>query len=139
MGVPDDQGQGVVRTGMRTKFIIAFAVQTIVIAVCIVLVQQWLVRRAMERQSVDQGRAIANTIDATAAYYVLFGLTDDLKNITTDLKRNASIAYADFVGADGAMLAATGTAVPPAVAKAPLRRTDGTAAGGGWHLFIVPF
>src|SRR3990170_5168869 len=107
MLVTADQVKGVAGAGMRTKFIVAFAVQTIVIAVCIVLVQQWLVRRAMERQTVDQGRAIANTIDATAAYYVLFGLTDDLKNITTDLKRNASIAYADFVGADGGVLAAT--------------------------------
>ena len=139
MLVPDDRGQGAVRAGMRTKFIIAFAVQTIVIAVCIVLVQQWLVRRTMERQTVEQGRAIANTIDATAGYYVLFGLTDDLKNITTDLKRNSSIEYADFVGADAAVLAGTATTVPPAISSAPLKRSEGIATGGGSHIFIVPF
>jgi methyl-accepting chemotaxis protein len=139
MLVPDDQGQGAVRAGMRTKFIVAFAVQTIVIAVSIVLLQQWLVRRAMERQTVDQGRAIANTVDSTASYYVLFGLTDDLKNITTELKRNTSIEYADFIGADRAILAATDPTVPATVANAPVRKTDGLAVGGGLHYFIVPF
>src|SRR5688500_14130794 len=139
MLVPDDQGQGAVRAGMRTKFIVAFAVQTIVIAVAIVLLQQWLVRRAMERQTVDQGRAIANTVDSTASYYVLFGLTDDLKNITTELKRNTSIEYADFIGADRAILAATDPAVPDIVGNAPVRKTDGLAVGGGLHYFIVPF
>src|SRR5688500_19730147 len=120
MMVPDDHGQRAVRAGMRTKFILAFAVQTILIAVCIVLVQQWLVRRAMQRQTIEQGRAIANTVDATAGYYVLFGLTDDLKNITTDLQKNSSIEYADFVGADGAMLAGTAATIPPAIATARL-------------------
>ena len=139
MLVSGDQGKGMAQSGMRTKFIVAFAVQTIIIAVGIILVQQWLVRRAMVDQTIEQGRAIATTVESTAAYYVLFGLTDDLKNITADLKRNASIEYADFVGGDGAVLAATGAAVPPEVSRAPLRRSDGVDVGGGSHLFILPF
>ncbi|HUP50597.1 MAG TPA: HAMP domain-containing methyl-accepting chemotaxis protein [Thermoanaerobaculia bacterium] len=139
MLVSDEQVQGPARSGMRTKFIVAFVVQTIVITVCIVLVQQWLVRRAMERQTVEQGRAIATTVESTAAYYVLFGLTDDLKNIITDLRRNESIEYADFVTREGTVLAATAARVPPAVAGAPLRRADGVAAGEGSHLFVLPF
>ena len=139
MVVPGEQGQGAVGAGMRTKFIVAFAAQTIIIAVAIVFVQQWLVRRAIERQTVDQGRAIATTIESTAGYYVLFGLTDDLKQITTDLKRNASIEYADFVGGDGAVLAATEPAVPGPVSSAPLTRTDGTTVGEGSYFFAIPF
>lgn len=139
MLVPEEQGQGAVRAGMRTKFIVAFATQTIIIALAIVLLQQWLVRRAMERQTVDQGRAIANTVDSTASYYVLFGLTDDLKNITTDLKRNTSIEYADFIGADRSIFAATHPTVPEVVTTSPVRSTDGIRVGSGLHYFIVPF
>ncbi|HEU4523298.1 MAG TPA: HAMP domain-containing methyl-accepting chemotaxis protein [Thermoanaerobaculia bacterium] len=139
MAVTGEQVQGASGAGMRTKFIVAFAAQTIVIAACIVLVQQWLVRRAMERQTVDQGRAIATTIESTAGYYVLFGLTDDLKNITSDLKRNASIEYADFVGSDGNVLAATEPSVPAPVSSAPVSRADGTAIGKGLYYFVVPF
>lgn len=139
MAVAGEQGHGAVGAGMRTKFIVAFAAQTIIIALGIVLVQQWLVRRAIERQTVDQGRAIATTIESTAGYYVLFGLTDDLKQITTDLKRNASIEYADFLSGEGAVLAATDGKVPGPVAAAPLSRTDGAVLTEGSHFFAIPF
>jgi methyl-accepting chemotaxis protein len=124
---------------MRTKFVIAFTVQTIVVALAIVVVQQWLVRRAMQEQTVEQARAIAVTVESTAAYYVLFGLTDDLRHITTDLKRNASIEYADFADSSGTILSATESSVPPAVASRPLQREDGVAVGRRSHLFIIPF
>ena len=127
------------RTGMRTKFIAAFAVQTIIVAVAIVLVQQWLVRRAMLDQTVEQARAIATTVESTASYYVLFGLTDDLRHITTDLKRNASIEYADFVDSEGKILSATERAVPAAVAGSALRRHDAVSVGRRSHLFVIPF
>lgn len=72
------QKENEVRVGLRSKFIGAFAVQTLLVALLILGIQQYLVRRAMIRQTVEQGDAIAKTIRSTAAYYVIFGLTDDL-------------------------------------------------------------
>ncbi|HEX8154755.1 MAG TPA: hypothetical protein VF698_16605, partial [Thermoanaerobaculia bacterium] len=133
-----DQNNGV-RAGLRPKFVVAFALQTVVIAALLVGIQQWLVRQAMIRQTVEQGRAVANTIESTAGYYVLFGLTDDLRNIVTDVGRTASVDYADFTTADGKPLAASKPQVPPSLEGHALRREQGATIGGDAHLFIVPF
>ena len=129
---------GAVRIGLRPKFIGAFAAVTIVIALIIVGAVQWRVRRAIDEQTLAQGRAIADTVKATAGYYVLFGLTDDLKKIIADLRKgNQTIEYADFETADGKPLA-TSAAEPPA----PLPKTSGELRGKNnelLYLFIVPF
>jgi len=129
---------GAVRLGLRPKFIGAFAAITIVIAIIIVGAVQWRVRRAIDEQTLAQGQAIADTVKATAGYYVLFGLTDDLKKIIADLrKRNPTIEYADFETTDGKTLA-TSAAEPPT----PLPKTSGELRGKNdepLHLFIVPF
>lgn len=129
---------GAVRIGLRPKFIGAFAAVTIVIALIIVGAVQWRVRRAIDEQTLAQGRAIADTVKATAGYYVLFGLTDDLKKIIADLRKgNQTIEYADFETADGKTLA-TSAAEPPA----PLPKTSGELRGKNnelLYLFIVPF
>src|SRR5688572_2997719 len=93
--------ENLVRVGLRSKFILAFALQTMIVALLIVGIQQWRVRKAIIHQTVEQGMAIANSIQSTAGYYVLFGLTDDLKKIVDDIGRNPSVSYADFVNADG--------------------------------------
>lgn len=128
-----------VRFGLRSKLLLAFAVPTVVIAVVLLLLQQILVRRAMIDQTVDQGRAIAQTVEATAGYYVIFGLTDDLKNIAGDLARSASVTYAEFLDGNGKVLAATHAQVPPVLSGRPLARENGTAAGEGLHVYTVPF
>ena len=133
-----DQNSGV-RAGLRPKFVVAFALQTVVIAALLVGIQQWLVRRAMIRQTVEQGRAVANTIESTAGYYVLFGLTDDLRNIVTDVGKSPSVDYADFTSADGKPLAASKPQVPPILSGRAMRREEGVAIGDDAHLFIVPF
>src|SRR5205085_6073323 len=96
---------------------------------------------AMLGQTLEQGRAIARTVEATAPYYVIFGLTSDLTNIVRDLKRNPSIEYADFVDADGNPLARSTAVAPFALTTSgrPLAATDGVDLGDGSHLFIVPF
>lgn len=124
--------------GLRTKFITTFAALTILTAAFILIVQQWLVRRVIIEQTVEQGRAIARSIESTAAYYVIFGLTEDLQHITADLDKNPSIEYADFVNADGKVLAATATSVPGIIATRPLRAADGLDVGRALHLFVVP-
>src|ERR1051325_8940971 len=127
------------RIGLRSKLIGTFAVITVVVALLILLLQQWQVRRAMIRQTVEQGAAIAQTIESTAGYYVIFGLTDDLKNIVADLGKSPSVEYADFLDAGGKVLAATKPAVPAALANRPARNERGTAGGSGLHIYSVPF
>lgn len=129
---------GAVRIGLRPKFIGAFAAVTMVMAVIIVSAVQWRVRRAINDQTLAQGQAIADTVKATAGYYVLFGLTDDLKKIIADLrKRNPSIEYADFTTTDGKSLASSAAEPPVALPHdtAPLRGANGEDL----HLFVVPF
>ena len=130
--------------GLRWKFIAAFAGLTIVIALLIVAIEQVRVRRSMTQQTVDQGAAIASTIESTAGYYVLFGLTDDLHKIVDDLMKNASVSYIDFTSADGKPLAQSSKEIPPEVTSQPFGATRTTtdlrgANGEPLHLFIVPF
>jgi methyl-accepting chemotaxis protein len=123
--------------GLRSKFILAFAIQTIIVAVMIVSIEQYRVRQTIVAQTIEHGTAIASTIDSTAGYYVLFGLNDDLKKIVEDLRRNPSVEYADFTASDGKPLAASSPTVPPVVANRPLGHNRHFDAEQ--HLFIVPF
>jgi methyl-accepting chemotaxis protein len=139
MLVGDQQAKGRFRAGLRTKFIATFAALTILTAGFVLIVHQWLVRRAIAKQTVEQARAIAKTIESTAGYYVLFGLTPDLESIIRDLKKNESIEYADFITPDGKPLAATGSEVPAIVRARPLAAADGLELAKGYHLFVTPF
>lgn len=131
--------ENAVRFGLRSKFIGAFALQTVLIALIILGIQQWLVRRAMIRQTVEQGQAIAQTIRSTAGYYVLFGLTDDLTNIVNDLARSSSVDYAEFLAGDGKRLASTRPAVPEVLRSRTLKPESGTLLGDRKHVYVVPF
>jgi methyl-accepting chemotaxis protein len=93
----------------------------------------------MIEQTVEQGRAISQTIEATAGYYVIFGLTDDLKNIVTDLAQTKSVSYAEFLDGSGKVLAATKPARPSELASRKLQRERGERAGEGLHVYTVPF
>ena len=139
MLVSDQQTQGLFRAGLRSKFFGAFILQTFVLAFGVLVIHQWLVRRAMVRQTVSQARAIARSIESTAGYYVIFGLNSDLENIVADLRKNPSIEYADFAGSNGARLAATSAQVPAAVVANRVTVADGVDTGKGTYLFVVPF
>ncbi|HSP17060.1 MAG TPA: methyl-accepting chemotaxis protein [Thermoanaerobaculia bacterium] len=139
MLVSDQQTQGLFRAGLRSKFIAAFILQTFVIAAGVLIIHQWLVRRAMVHQTVEQTHALARSVESTAGYYVIFGLNDDLENIIADLRRNPSIEYADFTGASGTRLASTTKSVPLTVTSHGLKAADGVQVGDGTYLFVVPF
>src|SRR5204862_332234 len=79
------------------------------------------------------------TIESTAGYYVIFGLTDDLKNIVGDLAKSASVEYADFLDASGKVLASTKPELPAALTNRAPRRESGTSTGNGLHIYTVPF
>ncbi len=139
MSVANQKATGV-RMGLRTKFVAAFALQAIVIALLLAILQYLLVRRAMIDLTIQQGSAIAETIEATAGYYVIFGLTDDLKKIANDLKKNPSVQYAEFLDANGKVLAATDSVQAPGLAGRVLERERGTAiTNQGLHIYTLPF
>jgi methyl-accepting chemotaxis protein len=126
------------RIGLRSKFILALAVQTLIIAALIVGIEQWTVRRAIRQQTVNHAEAIARTVGFTAGYYVLFDLTDDLRNIVNDVRKTNAVEYADFANAAGNVLASSGKApgpLPRDVGHAELRSTTGESL----HIFVVPF
>ncbi len=135
----DDQNETAVRFGLRSKFVLAFATATVVIALILLLLQQYLVRRAMIRQTVELGSAIARAIEATAGYYVIFGLTDDLKEIVSKLAQNQSVEYAEFLDGDGKVLASSKAEVPAPLINRPLRPEEGVQAGENLHVYSIPF
>jgi methyl-accepting chemotaxis protein len=128
-----------VRMGLRTKFVTAFALQAVVVALLLAVLQYLVVRRAMIGLTVQQGSAIAETIEATAGYYVIFGLTDDLKKIATDLKNNPSVQYAEFLDANGKVLAATAPQQAEGLAGRVLERERGAVTNTGLHIYTEPF
>jgi methyl-accepting chemotaxis protein len=134
-----NQNDAEVRFGLRSKFVLAFATATVLIALLLLLLQQFLVRRAMIRQTVEQGAAITRTIEATAGYYVIFGLTDDLKEIVNKLATNQSVEYAEFRDGSGKLLAASKPEVPETLITRDLRPEEGALVGEGHHVYTVPF
>src|SRR5258707_15135072 len=134
----DISSQSLGSLGLRPKFVGTFIFITLVLASLILVGEQFQVRRSLVDQTVAQGHAIADAVDATAGYYVLFGLTDDLKKIIGDLKaRNPSIDYVDFITADGKLLAASGT-TPAGIGKITDRETTIDQTNGSEHLFVRP-
>lgn len=107
-------------SNLRTKFILALTLQTVLVALLLLAFGQWSIRRALEQEIAERGTAIAEAIQSTAGYYVVFGLTDDLEPIVTDLVRSETIEYADFVSANGEVLVSSDPARRPAAfAEAP--------------------
>lgn len=133
-----NENESGVRFGLRATSVIAVAVPTIVIAILLLLLQRTLVSRAMIRQTVAQGEAIVQAVGATAGYYVIFGLGDDLKVIAEKLARDPSVSYAEFLDAGGKIIAGTGPQ-PASLVSRKLQRERGEIAGEGLHVYTVPF
>ncbi|HVT43555.1 MAG TPA: methyl-accepting chemotaxis protein [Thermoanaerobaculia bacterium] len=138
-------GETTTRFPIRTKFIVAVTVLTLIIAVLILSFEQIQVRRTSLSQTVAQGESIADTIASTAGYYVIFGLTDDLNAIAADLRKNENVEYADFLSADGTILAATAAGkIPEALRSARPARDSPRQATVDAHgqplvVFVRPF
>jgi methyl-accepting chemotaxis protein len=115
--VAGNQKESGARLGLRAKFVLAFALQALGIAIPLVIIQQVLVRRAMIAQTIEQGSAIADTVHATSDSYLRQGQREDLRKIVEDLGKNPSVEYAEFLGADGTtILAATDPVQPEGLA-----------------------
>jgi methyl-accepting chemotaxis protein len=135
----DNQNDTGVRFGLRSKFVAAFATSTVLIALILLLLQQSLVRRAMIRHTTEQGSAVARAIEATAGYYVIFGLTDDLKVIVSKLAQNESVSYAEFLDGNGKILAASKPQPPASLIDREPRAEESTLVEGDLHLYSVAF
>ncbi|HVE72086.1 MAG TPA: HAMP domain-containing methyl-accepting chemotaxis protein [Thermoanaerobaculia bacterium] len=134
-----NQKESGARLGLRAKFVLAFALQALGIAIPLVVVQQWLVRRAMINQTVEQGAAIADTIATTAGSYVIVGVTDELNKIVVDLAKNPSVEYAEFLSASGRVLAATEKQQAEGLAGRVLEYENGVEmTRRGMHVYTRP-
>jgi methyl-accepting chemotaxis protein len=125
------------RVGLRPKFILAFVVQTVVIALLIVGFVQWRVRNLFHDQLLTRAEGIARTVAVASDNAMKNGRADELRPIADDIKARAWIDYADFVAADGRIVAKSGT--PPANLTVTPGRTDFAGSDGGeLHLFVMP-
>jgi methyl-accepting chemotaxis protein len=137
MSATSENNQGV-RVGLRSKIVIAFAAQAIIIALLLVTIEQYLIRRAMKAQILQQGTALARTIELTVSDDVVFGVTDRLQRVAADLAKDPSVAYAEFLDANGKALATTGP-VPQVLTGRAIAREQGTLVGEKLHVYTVPF
>lgn len=131
-----------IRFGLRSKLTAVLAAQTLLIIILILVVQQFNLRRAIVRQTIAQGKSVADVVASTSTYYVVFGLADDLQNTVRDLGKHSNVQYADFVSADGKIMASTGLR-PNAFNAPPSSPTavDSSAHidGEELYLFVRPF
>jgi len=123
---------------LQTKFMLSVTVLTVLLAGSVLLVVHFAVRRTVTAQTQLGAKSVADTIESTAGYYVVFGLTDDLKAIVADLGKRKDVAYADFIAPDGTVLASTDPARRPAAFARPpaTRKSDLEVTEGGQTLFI---
>ncbi len=128
--------------GLRQKFLIASIGQSILVAVIILAADQFLLRRALVRETGTQVAVVADTVEATAGYYVALGLSEDLKSIIRKLAADPRIHYADFVAKDGSIIAATSESLRPvAFAASPSTRLSSRVKENGvmLQLAVRPF
>jgi len=126
------------RVGLRPKFILAFVLQTVIIALLIVGFVQWRVRNLFHDQLLTRAEGIARTVAVASDNAMKNGRADDLRPVADDIKARAWIDYADFVAADGRIVAKS-QGTPPANLSVTPGRTDLTdATGDELHLFVVP-
>src|SRR5947207_14244314 len=131
------------RFGIRAKFVVAFALLTLISALIIVGIDHYRLRGMIRTLTMEQAAAIADTVQSTGGSYVSAALDSYLQKIADDLSKNPSVQYVDFVAADGRVMAHSG-AQPPAEVTAQQLGTkraqiDLVSAGQPLHLFIVPF
>ena len=126
------------RVGLRPKFVLAFVVQTVIIALLIVGFVQWRVRNLFHDQLLTRAEGIARTVAVASDNAMKNGRTDELRPVADDIKARGWIDYADFVAPDGRVVAKS-QGTPPANLTVTPGRTDLAGAGGDeLHLFVMP-
>src|SRR5213075_712098 len=131
------------RFGIRAKFVVAFALLTLISALIIVGIDHYRLRGTIRSLTIEQASAIADTVQSTGGSYVSAALDSYLQKIADDLVKNPSVQYTDFVAADGRVMAHSGAQPPAEVTALQLgvkrSQTDLVTGGQRLHLFIIPF
>src|SRR4051794_968689 len=126
------------RVGLRPKFVLAFVVQTVVIAVLIVGFVQWRVRNLFHDQLLTRAEGIARTVAVASDSAMKNGRVDELLPVAADIKARAWINYADFVTADGRIVAKSDGTAPANLTMTPGRSDLLDSDGAELHLFVMP-
>jgi methyl-accepting chemotaxis protein len=126
------------RVGLRPKFIIAFVVQTVIIALLIVGFVQWRVRNLVHDELLARAEGIARTVAVASDGAMKNGRAGELRPIMDDVKSRAWIDYADFVAADGSIVAKSQGTAPANLTTTPGRTDLLDAKGDDLHLFAMP-
>jgi len=126
------------RLGLRPKFVLAFVLQTIVIAVLIVGLEQWRVRKVVQDELLTRAEGLARTVAVASDNAAKSGRIDELRAVAEDVKSKPWIEYADFAAADGRILAASQGALPAGVTLTAGRSDLRAANGDPLHLFVIP-
>ncbi len=126
------------RLGLRPKLVLAFVLQTIIITLLIIGVEQWRVRNTLQEELLTRTDALARTVAVGSDNAIRNGRVDDLRVVANDLKSRSWIDYAEFVAADGHTLAASQGARPLGLTLIAGRSDVQTANGETIHVFIVP-
>jgi methyl-accepting chemotaxis protein len=127
------------RAGLRPKFVVAFVLQTIVIALLIVGLEQWRVRSTVRDELLTRAEGLARTVVTASDSAIKNGRIDELRTVANEVKASPWVDYADFVTTDGRILAASQNAPPQALALTAGRTDLRAANGDALHLFVVPF
>jgi methyl-accepting chemotaxis protein len=122
------------RIGLRLKFVLAFALQTIIIALLIVGLEQWRVRKTIRDELLVRAEGLARTVAIASGNAAANGRVDELRAVVDDVKSRPWIDYADFVAADGRVLVSSQAAPPAGLVSTP-GRTD---FGDALHLYVAP-
>jgi methyl-accepting chemotaxis protein len=126
------------RAGLRPKFVLAFVLQTIVIALLIVGLEQWRVHAVVQDALLKSAERLVRTVAVESGNAVKNGRVADLRAAVEDVKSRPWADYADFVSADGKTLAAS-QGTQPAGLTITEGRTDLQASNGETlHLFVTP-
>lgn len=126
------------RVGLRLKFVLAFALQTIAIAVLLLGLEQWRLRKTIRDELLLRAEGLARTVAIASANAAANGRIDELRAVADDVKSRPWIDYADFVTADGRILAASQAATPAGLTLTAGRTDLSATNGDALHLFVAP-
>src|SRR2546423_15723417 len=85
------------RIGLRPKFVLAFVLQTIVIALLIVVLEQWRARSTVQDELITRAEGLARTVAVASDNAFKNGRVAELRAVADDVKSRSWIDYADFV------------------------------------------
>ena len=126
------------RFGLRAKLVLVFMLQALLVALLLVGLEQWRVRSTVQDSLLVRTAAFARTVAVASDDAMKAGHVEALRAVTDDVKSRPWVDYADFVAADGRILAASQGQPPPGFTLTAGRSELRGANGELLHLFVTP-